>query len=73
MANEVDNGDAALVRAARHRKKLRAQGLRQIQVSIVDTRKVEFAREANHQSLRIAQSADSHAILRLLQGVRSWN
>lgn len=40
----------------RHREKLRAQGLRQIQIWVPDTTSADFAAEAHRQSLAIAQS-----------------
>ena len=39
-----------------HRKRLRARGLRPIQVWIPDTRTAAFKVEAHHQSLVVAQS-----------------
>jgi hypothetical protein len=39
-----------------HRKRLRARGLRPIQVWVPDTRTAAFNHEANHQSLVVARS-----------------
>jgi hypothetical protein len=39
-----------------HRERLRAQGLRPIQIWVPDTRSPEFAAEAHRQSLSVAQS-----------------
>lgn len=39
-----------------HRARLRAQGLRPIQIWVPDTRSPEFAKEAHRQSLAIANS-----------------
>jgi hypothetical protein len=39
-----------------HRDRLRAQGLRPIQIWVPDTRSPEFAKEAKRQSLLIANS-----------------
>jgi hypothetical protein len=39
-----------------HRKRLRAQGLRPIQVWVPDTRSPRFAAEASRQSRRVASS-----------------
>jgi hypothetical protein len=49
-----------------HRERLRAQGLRPIQIWIPDTRTPEFAKEAHRQSLAIARSrgeADDQAFI----------
>jgi hypothetical protein len=40
-----------------HREKLRAQGLRPIQIWIPDTRSAAFKAEAHRQSLAVARSA----------------
>ena len=39
-----------------HRKRLRAQGLRPIQIWVPDVRSPEFAEQAHHQSLAVATS-----------------
>ena len=39
-----------------HREKLRAQGLRPIQIWVPDVRSPEFAAEASRQSLLVSQS-----------------
>ena len=39
-----------------HRERLRAQGLRPIQVWVTDTRSPKFAAEASRQSRRVASS-----------------
>lgn len=39
-----------------HRERLRAQGLRPIQIWVPDTRTPEFKREAHRQSLAVAHS-----------------
>ncbi|MCI0430400.1 MAG: antitoxin MazE family protein [Rhodospirillales bacterium] len=49
---------AAKVRA--HRARLRAQGLRQIQIWVPDTRSPVFAEEAHRQSLAVARSARAY-------------
>ena len=44
-----------------HRDRLRAQGLRPIQLWVPDTRSAKFAKEAHRQSLAIAASAHEEA------------
>lgn len=40
-------------RVTRHRSKLRAAGLRPLQIWVPDTRRPGFAEEARHQSMRL--------------------
>jgi hypothetical protein len=49
------SSSAAKVRA--HRERLRAKGLRPIQIWVPDTRSKRFAAEAHRQSLAVAKSA----------------
>jgi antidote-toxin recognition MazE-like antitoxin len=44
-------------KVAAHRARLRAQGLRPIQLWVPDTRSPEFAKEARRQSRAVARSA----------------
>jgi hypothetical protein len=53
-------------KVAAHRQRLRAQGLRPIQIWVPDVRSPEFAAEAHRQSLLIANSpyeADDQAFI----------
>jgi len=59
-----------------HRERLRAQGLRPIQMWVPDTRTPEFAAEAHRQSLMVAQSAqdkDDLAFIDSLYEPSSWD
>ena len=44
-----------------HRQRLRAQGLRPVQIWVPDVRSPEFAREAHRQSLAVAESEHAAA------------
>jgi hypothetical protein len=44
------------VRVQEHRERLRAQGLRPVQIWVPDVRSKEFARQAHIQSLAVAES-----------------
>ncbi len=46
-------------RVREHRQRLRAQGLRPIQIWVPDVRSPEFASQAHQQSLAVATSAAS--------------
>lgn len=52
------SSNAARVRA--HRERLRAQGLRPVQLWVPDVRSAEFARLAHAQSLALADSSAEH-------------
>lgn len=43
-----------------HRTRLRRQGLRPVQVWVVDTRSAAFRADAHRQSLAVAKSAHEH-------------
>lgn len=47
-------------RVSEHRKRLRAQGLRPIQIWVPDVRSTDFAAEADRQALLVAQM-DAHS------------
>lgn len=55
MAVTSNKTSAEKVRA--HRERLRAQGLRPIQIWVPDTRSERFAEEAHRQALAVARSA----------------
>jgi len=59
-------------RVARHREKLRAQGLRPIQIWVPDTSAPGFADEARRQSLAIRDSPDEAEIMDWLEAVSAW-
>ena len=46
-------------KVAAHRRRLRAQGLRPIQIWVPDTRSERFAKEAHRQAARVAASAQA--------------
>ena len=64
---------AARAKVQRHRDRLRAQGLRPIQIWVPDTGSEVFRREAHRQSLAVAQSpweADDQAFI---DSISEWN
>jgi len=53
----VPHDDAGVTkRVGEHRRRLRAQGLRPVQIWVPDVRSPEFAREAHRQSAAVAAS-----------------
>jgi len=53
----------------RYRAKLRAQGLRPVQIWVPDTRSPKFAAECRRQSLLIANSSGEQEIMDWLEAV----
>jgi hypothetical protein len=55
-----------------HRQRLRAQGMRPIQVWVPDVHSPEFAAEARRQSLLVAQSPEEAEIQAFIDSVYEW-
>lgn len=55
-----------------HRRRLREQGLRPVQIWVPDTRAPEFARAAHEQSLAVAATADASEDQAFIDAV-SWD
>jgi len=56
-----------------HRERLRAQGLRPIQIWVPDTRSPEFAIEAHRQSLAVAKSPHAADDQAFVDAISEWN
>jgi hypothetical protein len=56
MPSSAQRKKATRKKVASHRAKLRAQGLRPIQIWVPDTRSPEFAKEARRQMRALARS-----------------
>lgn len=55
-----------------HRKRLRQQGLRPIQIWVPDMRSPAFAAEAHRQSLAVARSPHAKADQNFIDAVSDW-
>ena len=55
-----------------HRARLRAEGLRPIQLWAPDTRSPEFAEEAHRQSLAVAQSPTEAEDQAFIDAISDW-
>ena len=55
-----------------HRKRLRQQGLRPIQIWVPDMRSPAFAAEAHRQSLAVARSPNAKADHDFVDAVSDW-
>jgi hypothetical protein len=56
-----------------YRARMRAQGFRQIQIWVPDTRTPEFKREAHRQSLMIARSEHEAEDQAFVDSISEWN
>jgi hypothetical protein len=55
-----------------HRERLRAQGLRPIQIWVPDVRAPSFRSEAHRQSLAAATSAHAHEDQAFIDAISEW-
>lgn len=60
------------VKVGEHRARLRAQGLRPIQIWAPDVRAPAFRSEAHRQSLAVAQSAQAREDQAFIDAVSEW-
>jgi hypothetical protein len=63
---------ATRLKVREHRQRLRAQGMRPIQIWVPDVRSPEFSAEARRQSQLVAQSAQEPEIQALIDSVAEW-
>ena len=56
----------------KHRKRLRQQGLRPIQIWVPDMRSPVFVKEARRQSLAVARSSHAEADQDFIDSVSDW-
>jgi hypothetical protein len=55
-----------------HRARLRAMGLRPIQLWVPDVRASSFKAEAHRQSLAVARSASAHGDQEFIDAISEW-
>lgn len=60
-------------RVQKHRKALRAAGLRPIQIWVPDVRSKRFAAEAHRQSLAVARSPHERGDQAFIDAISEWN
>lgn len=61
------------VKVREHRERLRAQGLRPIQVWVPDTRSPAFRSEAHRQSVAVAASTHAREDQAFIDAVTDWD
>jgi hypothetical protein len=60
------------IKVRQHRERLRAQGLRPIQIWVPDVRAPSFRSEAHRQSLAVATSPHAHEDQAFIDAVSDW-
>lgn len=68
----VSSPKSSRVKVSEHRTRLRAQGLRPIQIWVPDVRAPTFRSEAHRQSLAVAASAGAHEDQAFIDAVSDW-
>jgi hypothetical protein len=63
----------AAQRVEKHRKALRAAGLRPIQIWVPDVRAKGFAAQAQRQSLAVARSPQEQDDLAFIESIADWD
>jgi hypothetical protein len=68
----ASNPKPSRTKVRKHRQRLRAQGLRPIQIWVPDVRAPSFRSEAHRQSLAVAASAHAHEDQAFIDSVSDW-
>ncbi len=59
-------------RVAGHRQRLRAAGLRPVQIWVPDTRRPGFAEECRRQSFSLREDPAEQVALHFMEGISHW-
>ena len=68
----ASNSKASRAKVRAHRERLRAEGLRPIQIWVPDVRAPSFRSEAHRQSLAVAASAHAREDQAFIDAVSDW-
>ena len=71
--SESQRSTSSRERVARHRQRLREQGLRPIEIWVPDVNSPEFIAEARRQSLLVAQSEQEKDDLAFIDSLIDWD
>jgi len=63
---------ATRAKVAAHRERMRAQGMRLLQIWVPDTRSPEFAKEARRQSRAVARSKHAKEDQAFVDSISAW-
>ena len=69
---QASNRKPSRIKVGEHRARLRAQGLRPIQIWVPDVRAPSFRSEAHRQSLAVALSAQAQEDQAFIDAVSDW-
>lgn len=72
MATSTTRNSTSRDKVRAHRERLRAQGLRPIQIWVPDTRTPEFKREAHRQSVAVARSPTEKEDQAFIDSLADW-
>jgi Protein of unknown function (DUF3018) len=72
MASRRSRTASTRNKVAAHRARLRAQGLRPLQIWVPDVRSASFAAEARRQSRRVARAAQAASDQDFVESVTDW-
>lgn len=70
---QARSNDSTAAKVREHRSRLRAQGLRPIQIWVPDIRAPSFRAEAHRQSLRVAASNHAADDQAFVDAVSAWD
>lgn len=70
--SSITGSKPSKTKVAEHRKRLRAQGLRPIQIWVPDVRAPSFISEAHRQSLAVASSDQAREDQAFIDAVSDW-
>ena len=69
----ASNSKPSRTKVRAHRERLRAQGLRPIQIWVPDVRAPSFRSEAHRQSLAVAASAHAYENQEFIDAISDWD
>jgi hypothetical protein len=72
MPNAAKRKKATRAKVSAHRARMRAQGMRLLQIWVPDTRSPEFAKEARRQMRALARSPHAKDDLAFVESLSSW-
>ena len=72
MPTAAKRKKATRAKVSAHRARMRAQGMRLLQIWVPDTRSPEFAREARRQSRAVARSPHAKDNQAFVDSISSW-
>ena len=72
MPSTANRKKATRANVSAHRARMRAKGMRLLQIWVPDTRSPEFAKEARRQSRALARSPQEKEDIAFVESLSSW-